>query len=87
MHGQLHRCLSPCRTHPSSTGKKALAELVLWLLKRAVDDWAAGYKLQSRVAPKLEGLPPPMLPSNVDQPTTLCILPVGAQLIALLQLI
>jgi hypothetical protein len=57
-----------------------LAELVLWLLNRALAEAAAVYQLQSRQHAGLEGLPPPMLPNNTDLPVSFCALPVSFRL-------
>lgn len=49
-----------------------LAELLVAPLRRAVQEAASGQQLQRREDPRLEGLPPAMLPNNPVGATSVC---------------
>ena len=64
-----------CSVHPSTQGLLAVAELLVHPLERAVEDAAAGKRLPKRRAdPRLEGLPPPMIPDTPDLSTSVCFM-------------
>lgn len=61
--------------HPGDTGHAALAELLVAPLARAAREVAAGEALapaDRRLDPRLDGLPPPMIPRSQDESPTLC---------------
>lgn len=84
-------CLCPltlravaCRTHPNDQGHQVIAELLGSVLAKAVDEeqgdncqFSGGWA-DSHAAPRLRGLPPPMIPGNADVPTSLCAMQVCA---------
>ncbi|EFN55332.1 hypothetical protein CHLNCDRAFT_134328 [Chlorella variabilis] len=66
------------RTHPNDQGHQVIAELLGSVLAKAVDEeqgdncqFSGGWA-DSHAAPRLRGLPPPMIPGNADVPTSLC---------------
>ena len=84
-------CCLPCRrTHPNDHGHQVLAELLAGLVLGAVDEqqrrqeggtaglesgWAQrSGKVQQAVA----AVPPPMIPGNAEEPTSLCAIQVRA---------
>ena len=65
--------------HPAPKSYHVLAELVLGLLDRALDEAARGVVLPERqhpTVPAAAGMLPPMIPGNHDQSLTFCALPV-----------
>ena len=58
--------------HPSERGALALAELLLAPLQRALLEAAAGLQLKRRGDPRLEPLPPPMIPDSPERSTSYC---------------
>lgn len=69
----------PCSTHPSDRGHQMMAEALAGPLRRAVAEEAAaaaGALARSHRDAGFEGLPPPMIPGNTDNPTSLCAMQV-----------
>ncbi|PSC75050.1 hypothetical protein C2E20_1732 [Micractinium conductrix] len=59
--------------HPGPNGHQVLAELLAGLLGRAVSEVAGGRTPAARWHPRLQGLPPPMIPNFPDSRASLCI--------------
>ncbi len=73
----VRRCTPPacCSVHPSHQGLLALGDLLVHPLERAVEDAIAGKRLPKRRAdPRLEGLPPPMIPNTPDLSSSVCFM-------------
>lgn len=70
--------------HPSASGHQLLAELLAGLLTVAADEVASGRELSARSDPRLEGLPPPMIPNYQQQRASLCMQQVCWAALALL---
>lgn len=63
----------PARSvHPSARGALALAELLLAPLQRALGEQAEGLRLGRRADPRLDALPPPMIPHSPEHTTSFC---------------
>ena len=61
-----------CRGPPEDAGQQVLAELLVAPLRRAIQEAAAGTQLQRRQDPRLQGLPPAMIPNNPVGATSVC---------------
>lgn len=83
----------PCRrTHPNDHGHQVLAELLAGLVLGAVDEQQrqqaggepgqnAGWAQRSaEVQQALAAIPPPMIPGNAEEPTSLCAIQVRLML-------
>ena len=64
---------APHSIHPGPNGHQVLAELLAGLLGRAVSEVAGGRTPAARWHPRLQGLPPPMIPNFPDSRASLCI--------------
>lgn len=60
--------------HPSHQSLLALAELLIHPLARAVVEVAAGLQPKRRADPRLEGMPPPMIPGTPDRSSSVCFM-------------
>lgn len=60
------------RLHPGAGGARVLAELMIHPLAAAVEEVAAGVQVEEREDPRLQGLPPPMIPHSPNISSSSC---------------
>lgn len=76
-------CALLCSLHPHDTGHAVMAELLLHALDRAIEEVQTGRSLSAadrRGDPRLDSLPPPMIPHSPDERAALCAMLVRYQL-------
>lgn len=77
----------PARSvHPGLHGMLALAELLLAPLQRALEEEAAGHQLARRDDPRLDLMPPPMIPNSpAERGASFCAIQASCSLPACLR--
>ena len=65
--------LTACSVHPGPSGHQVLAELLAGLMAQAAGEVAGGREPAARADPRLQGLPPPMIPHFEEQRSSLCL--------------
>lgn len=67
-----------CSVHPDIQGPRVLAELLIHPLARAVLEVAAGLQPKRRADPRLDGMPPPMIPNSAQLASSTCFMLVSS---------
>lgn len=71
-HPRAHCLHAHCRLHPGPGGARVMAELVIHPLAVAVEEVAAGVRVEERQELRLQGLPPPMIPHSPSIASSTC---------------
>jgi hypothetical protein len=71
-HPPIHWLHAQLRLHPGPGGARVMAELMIHPLAVAVEEVAEGVQVEERQDPRLQGLPPPMIPHSPSIASSAC---------------